>query len=364
VSDVPSRLAELCAAVAPVDEAARTAARERSDGQVKPPGSLGRLEALGAQLAAIAGTCPPPVPRRPALLIAAGDHGVHAQGVTPWPQAITAAMVGAFCAGGAAANALADVVGADVRVLDVGVAADLPDHPRLVSAKVARGTADLTVTDAMTASEVDAAVAAGADAAAALLADGCDLLVLGDMGIANTTASAALIAACTGAPAEVVTGRGTGIDDAMLSHKTEVVATALARATSAGATVAAGASVDAGGTAAATLAALGGLEHAALVGALLTAAGARVPFVLDGVISDAAACVAVAACPAAGGYLVAGHLSVEPGARVALDHLGLAPLVDLDLRLGEGTGALLAVPVVRAAAAALDGMLLLSDLAP
>ncbi|MFP5308674.1 MAG: nicotinate-nucleotide--dimethylbenzimidazole phosphoribosyltransferase [Actinomycetes bacterium] len=358
MSDVPSRLAELCAAVAPVDEAARAAAHERSDGQVKPPGSLGRLEALGAQLAAIAGTSPPPVPGRPALLIAAGDHGVHAQGVTPWPQAITAAMVGAFCAGGAAANALADVVGADVRVLDVGVAADLPDHPRLVSAKVAHGTADLTVADPMSAEEVDAAVAAGADAAAALIDDGCDLLVLGDMGIANTTASAALIAACTGASAEVVTGRGTGIDDEMLAHKTEVVATALVRAGAAGATVAAG------GSAAATLAALGGLEHAALVGALLTAAGARVPVVLDGVISDAAACVAVAACPAAGGYLVAGHLSVEPGARVALDHLGLAPLVDLDLRLGEGTGALLAVPVVRAAGAALDRMLLLADLQP
>jgi nicotinate-nucleotide--dimethylbenzimidazole phosphoribosyltransferase len=341
-------LDELVAAVQPVDESQRTAALERSTGQVKPPGSLGRLEAVGAQLAAIAGATPPPAITEPFLVIAAGDHGVHAQGVTPWPQEITALMVGTFCAGGAAANALARTVGAEVTILDVGVAAELEDHPALRRANVRRGTRDLLIEDASSRDEAVAAVCAGAEAARDLLASGTDLLVLGDMGIANTTASAALIAAFTGSDAEVVTGRGTGIDDATLERKTKIVAGALERT----------GTRDALGT----LASLGGLEHAALVGVCLAGAAARVPVLLDGVITNAAAVVAVALCPELGGYLIAGHRSVEPGARVALAHLCLEPLIDLELRLGEGTGALLAVPIVQAAAAALRDMSLLSDL--
>lgn len=257
-------------------------------------------------------------------------------------------MVQTFCAGGAAANAIAATVGADVTVLDVGVLAELPDHSRLRKANVRRGTRDLAVEDALTSDEVVAAVVAGATLARELIDGGRDLVVLGDMGIANTTASAVLIAAFTGASAAEVTGRGTGIDDDMLARKTEVVAAAAARTAGCGPL--------------AVLAAVGGLEHAALVGAILVAAAARVPVIVDGVISDAAALAAVALRPEVGGYLVAGHRSVEPGASVALRALEAEPLVDLGLRLGEGTGALLAVPIVRAAAATLHDMVLLADL--
>jgi nicotinate-nucleotide--dimethylbenzimidazole phosphoribosyltransferase len=345
---IPDTVLALIDAVLPVDEDHRRCAQERSDGQVKPPGSLGRLETLGAQLAAIAGTTPPPPVYAPALVIAAADHGVHARGVTPWPQEITAAMVGAFCADGAAANAIAGAVGAQVSVLDVGVAGEVTAHPRLRQARVRPGTRDLSVEDAMTPGEAEAAVLAGTTLARELIDDGADLLVLGDMGIANTTASAALIAGLTGSSPATVTGRGTGIDDTTLERKTAVVAEALAR-------VGSRSTFE-------TLAGLGGLEHAALVGVCLAGAAARVPVVLDGVITNAAALVACAMCPSVTGYLIAGHRSVEPGATVALKHLGLEPIVDLDLRLGEGTGGLLAVPVVRAAAAALREMLLLADI--
>lgn len=334
--------------VPPVDEHERRRARQRSDDQVKPPGSLGQLEDLGAQLAAIAGTTPPPAARAPALVIAAADHGVHAQGVTPWPQDVTALMVRALCAQGAAANALARTVGAEVRVLDVGVAGEVEPHPRLRQARVRPGTRDLRVEDAMTLDEVHAAIGVGAELARDLVADGADLLVLGDMGIANTTAAAAVIAAVTGTSAEKVTGRGSGIDDEMLAHKTRIVADALARA---------GRRDPLG-----TLAAVGGLDQAALVGVCLAGAGARVPVVLDGVITNAAAVVACALCPDLRDHLVAGHCSVEPGAATALAHLGLTPVLDVGLRLGEGTGGLLAVPVVRAAAASLRDMFLLRDL--
>lgn len=344
-----SVLADLTAAVPPVDAAAAAAARRRSASQARPPGSLGRLEDVMAQLAAIAGTCPPPAIRRPALLVAAGDHGVHAQGVSPWPQDVTAAMVGALCAGSATASVFAASVDATVAVLDVGVVRQVPPHDLLRSVRVRAGTRDLSVEDAMTSAEVEAAVLAGAEAAHAVVAGGADLLCLGDMGIANTTSSAALVAAFTGVPAALVTGRGTGIGDDVLAGKRRIVAAAVAR--------------SAGRPAVELLAALGGLEHAALVGVVLAGAAARVPVVLDGVITDAAALAAVALCPTARDYLVAGHRSVEPGAHVALQHLGLLPLLDLDLRLGEGTGALLAVPLIRAASAALREVGLLADLA-
>lgn len=344
----PDLLTRLVAAVRPVDERQRHEAQQRSDAQAKPVGSLGRLEPVGAQLAAIAGCTPPPPVEAPALVVAAGDHGVHAQGVTPWPQDVTGLMVRALCTQGAAANALARTVGAGVTVLDVGVATDLGAHPRLRQARVRAGTRDLLVEHAMTLDEMTTAVGAGAELARDVIADGADLLVLGDMGIANTTASAALIAACTGTAPGVVTGRGTGIDDATYERKKKVVAGALRRV---------------GNRAPAeTLAALGGLEHAALVGVCLAGAAARIPILLDGVITDAAAVIAVALCPAARGHLIAGHRSAEPGAAVALEHLGLVPVLDLELRLGEGTGALLAVPVVRAAAAALRDVHQLADL--
>jgi nicotinate-nucleotide--dimethylbenzimidazole phosphoribosyltransferase len=345
-----SALTALLGRIQPVDAAAHADALTRWDGLVKPPGSLGALEALGARLAAIAGASVPPVPRAPAVVVAAGDHGVHAQGVTAWPQAITATMVGVIATGGAAVNQLAEVVGAHVTVLDVGVAGNPIEHPAVRRGRVREGTADLAHEPARAPAEAEAAIHAGATLAADLVTAGHDLLVPGDMGIANTTAAACLIAACTGADADAVTGRGAGADDEVLSRKRAVVADALRRHGAA--------AEDPLGA----LAALGGLEHAALVGVVLAGAAARVPVVLDGVSSLAAALVAAAPAPEVTGYLVAGHRSVEPGAGVALDHLGLEPVLDLGLRLGEGTGGLLAVPIVRAAAAALAGMARLDDL--
>jgi nicotinate-nucleotide--dimethylbenzimidazole phosphoribosyltransferase len=343
----PALLTDLLANIAPVDSQAATAATARHAALATPPGSLGHLEELGARLSAVAGVCPPPAATAPALIIAAGDHGVHAQEVSPWPQAVTAMMVRTFCEDGAAANAFAAAVDAGVNVLDVGLATPVADHPRLHRAHVRAGTRDLSLGPAMTSEECAAAVIAGARLAAERIAAGADLLVTGDMGIANTTAAAALIAAYTGLTPTEVTGRGTGIDDATLGRKIAAVTTAVDR--------------HAGDDAWDTLAGLGGLEHAALVGVVLAGARAGVPVVLDGVNAGAAALAAVALVPVVVDYLIAGHRSHEPGAGAALDHLGLRPLLDLELRLGEGTGALLAVPIVRAAAAALRDVATLDE---
>lgn len=340
----------LVAAVAPTHPHAAAAATERHGQLVKPPGSLGRLEAVGAQLAAIAGTCPPPVPVRAAVVVVAADHGVHDQKVTPWPQQITTVMVEQFCAGTAAVNALAATVGASVNVLDVGCAVEPADHTLLRKRRVRAGTADLSVGDAMSRDDATRAFLTGAGVADELIGDGVDLLVTGDMGIANTTASACLIGAFTGADAAHVTGRGTGIDDDTLAHKQQVVGAALDRHE---------ADPD---DALGTLAAVGGLEHAALAGLICSAAVHRVPIVLDGVVTNAAALAAAALCPRVVGYLIAGHRSPEPAAAIALATLGVVPLLDLELCLGEGTGGLLAVPLVTAAARALAQMTTLAEL--
>lgn len=349
-------LAALVAAVRPVDDAAAEAARRRHARLAKPAGSLGALEELGAQLAGIAGACPPPAVTRPGLVIAAADHGVHAQGVTPWPQQVTAVMVDTFCAGRATATSFARLAGAEVAVLDAGVISPLSNDqsPSLVRAGIRAGTGDITIEPAMTPAQCTAAVVAGARTAASLLDRGADLIIGGDMGIANTTAAAALIAAYTCSPAEVVTGRGSGVDDATYRRKQEVVAKAIARhqAEQAQSTP----------RPLATLASLGGLEHAAITGVLLAGAARQVPVLLDGVNTVAAALAAVALCPPAAGYLIAGHRSAEPGADVALAQLGRQPLLSLGMRLGEGTGALLAVPLVRAAAAALREVATLDEL--
>lgn len=335
---------EVVGEVRSVDADAVAAARARHARLVKPPGSLGRLEELGAQLAGIAGRCPPPTPERPAAVVAAGDHGVLVQGVSAWPAEVTQLMVGQFCAGRAAVSALAQTVGAQVSVLDVGVAAELPRHPRLRDAKVALGTADLSVTPAMTREQAARAILAGAGIAEELVGAGVDLLVPGDMGIGNTTPASCLIAAFTGLPAERVTGPGAGSDNGTVARKAQVVRRALERH--------APDPADPVGV----LAAVGGLEHAALTGLILGAARARVPLVLDGVSTVAAAVAADSLCAATRGYAIAGHRSTEPGASAGLEHLGLEPLIDLGMRLGEATGGLLSVPLVRAAAAALSGM--------
>jgi nicotinate-nucleotide--dimethylbenzimidazole phosphoribosyltransferase len=331
-------------AVAPGDADATSAARQRQERLTKPRRSLGALEDISVRLAGIYGQCPPPMPEPAAVAVFAGDHGVHAQGVSPWPQEVTAQMTANFLEGGAAVNAIARQAGAGVTIVDVGVAADLPAAEGLLSRKVRRGTRDLSVEAAMTGTETRQALEVGIEVARDLVAAGNRCLLAGDMGIANTTASAALVAAFTHSPPADVTGRGTGIDDTAYRRKVDAVSAALAHRPP---------DPD---DPLATLASLGGLEHAAITGFLLGAAAARVPVVLDGVTVGAAALVAAALTPAAVDYCVAGHRSVEPGHQVALSALGLRPLVDLDLRLGEGSGAVLALPLVQAAVRVLREM--------
>jgi nicotinate-nucleotide--dimethylbenzimidazole phosphoribosyltransferase len=348
---VGDRLRELAAEVSPLDRDAAEAARMRHLALAKPPGSLGRLEELGSRLAGMAGECPPPVPENPAVVVCAGDHGVLERGVSPWPQAVTAAMVKNFCEGGAAVNAIARTVGARVSVLDVGVAGELEGYPLLRTAKVRRGTGDLSRGPAMSRDEAARAVMAGAGMAEELIeSGGVDLLVTGDMGIGNTTPATCLVSAFTGRPPEETTGRGTGIDDETLKLKVDVIEEAL------------GLHAPDPGAPLEVLAAVGGLEHAAIVGVILTGAIYGVPVILDGVVSNSAALVAGALSPHSAGYLIAGHSSAEPGARIALDFLKLEPLLDLEMRLGEGTGGLLAVPLVQASARTLAEMATLEEL--
>jgi nicotinate-nucleotide--dimethylbenzimidazole phosphoribosyltransferase len=347
-----ARITQLVAEIGPADEAAAAEARALHDQLAKPQGSLGRIEELGVQLAGIAGTCPPPAVEHAVAIVCAGDHGVLARGVSPWPQEITAMMVHTFCTGRAAINVLAQTVGADVTVLDVGVAGALEPHPALREAKVVAGTADLSREPAMTREQAARAVLAGVEALDELRSNGLDVAIGGDMGIGNTTPSACLVAVFTGRSAREVTGRGTGIDDATLELKIDVVETALALHRPDPA--------DPLGV----LAQVGGAEHAALCGIYLAAAAARLPIILDGVTANAAALVASAFTLHVRDYLVAGHRSVEPSATIALEALGRRPLLDLELRLGEGTGAMLALPLVRAAADILREMARLSDIAP
>ncbi|MEV4568998.1 nicotinate-nucleotide--dimethylbenzimidazole phosphoribosyltransferase [Nonomuraea sp. NPDC049419] len=335
-------LAETLAAIRPADPGALADARAHQDRLTKPRGSLGALEEVSIRLAGAAGVSPPPMPEPAALAIFAADHGVHARGVSPWPQEVTVQMVANFLAGGAVANAFAAQAGASVTVVDVGVAADLPDAPGLIKRKVAYGTADLSAGPAMTVDQAVRGLEAGIQTARDLVDSGARCLITGDMGIANTTASAALVSAFTGRDPAEVTGRGTGIDDETYELKVGIVRQAMR--SHALADVASSPS-----EALRALAAVGGFEHAAIAGFILAGAAARVPVILDGVISGAAALVAAALDPAVTDHCVAGHRSAEPGHGAALDHLGLRPIMDLELRLGEGTGGLLAHPTVCAA---------------
>lgn len=338
-----SRLQEVLTSVVPPDPEVMAEAWRRQAQLTKPAGALGVLEEASVLLAGVQRTCPPRPLRRPAVAVFAGDHGVHAQGVSPWPQEVTSAMVANFRAGGAAVNVLARQAGADVFVVDMGVAADLDPGPDLFDHKVRRGTSDLATGPAMSRGEAVAGVLAGVEVAEDLVGRGYDVLLTGDMGIANTTPSAALVAAFTGVDPAIATGRGTGVDDPTLARKVAVVAGALAaRPVTADPLQ--------------TLASLGGFEHAGIAGFVLGAATHGVPVILDGVIAGAAALVVQALAPDAVRSCFAGHRSSEPGHTVALERLGLRPLVDLDLRLGEGTGAVLAFPLVEAAGATLREM--------
>ncbi|MFH9853392.1 nicotinate-nucleotide--dimethylbenzimidazole phosphoribosyltransferase [Streptomyces althioticus] len=334
-------LAETVAQIRPLDAKALGEAWERQKRMTKPAGALGMLEIISAQLSGLSRQCPPPIPEPAAVAIFAGDHGVHAQGVTPWPQEVTAQMVANFLGGGAVCNAFAAQVGAEVCVVDVGVSSDLPATPGLLPRKIRAGTSDMTAGPAMTREEAKQAIEVGIETARDLVAAGNKALLTGEMGIANTTASAALISVYTGADPAEVTGRGTGINDETLARKTDVVRRAL--------DLHQPDPSDPLGV----LAAVGGFEHAAMVGLLLGGASLRTPVILDGVSAGAAALVARAIAPEVLAACIAGHRSAEPGHVAALNKLGLRPLVDLDLRLGEGTGALLALPLVQSTARAM-----------
>ncbi|WP_017627712.1 nicotinate-nucleotide--dimethylbenzimidazole phosphoribosyltransferase [Nocardiopsis chromatogenes] len=344
-----SLLDETIATIRPLDTRAVAEAEDRQRRMTKPQGALGVLEEVSVRLSGLAGECPPPMPEPAAVAIFAGDHGVHAQGVTAWPQEVTAQMVHNFLDGGAVANAFAAQAGAEVTVVDVGVVGDLPTVPGLLPRKVARGTADMTRAPAMTRVQAEYAIEAGIEVARDLATAGNRCLLTGDMGIANTTASAALVAAFTGADPAEVTGRGTGIDEAMHERKVTTVKRALELHR-----------VDPSDPVG-VLAAVGGLEHAALAGFILGAAALRVPVLLDGVIAGAASLAATALAPDAAGACFAGHRSAEPGHAAVLEHTGLRPLVDLDLRLGEGSGALLALPLLQASVRALRDVATFED---
>jgi nicotinate-nucleotide--dimethylbenzimidazole phosphoribosyltransferase len=334
---------------AAVDQVARRAAVARQLTLTKPTGALGRLEEASVWMAGVQGSCPPRPFMRPALVILAGDHGVaRTSGTSAYPSEVTAQMVANFLSGGAAANVLARQVGASVRVVDVSVDADphyLDDiDPSVVDRRVRRGSGSIDREDAMTAEELTRAVGLGRALADEAADSGADVLIAGDMGIGNTTAAAALIGLLTASSPEEVTGRGTGIDDPTLERKTAAVRAAIDRAAS---------SAD---DPLEAVRRSSGPDIAAMTGFLLQASARGVPVVLDGVVSCAAALAARGVEPAASDWWIAGHRSTEPAATLALSALGLTPLLTLDLRLGEGTGALLALPLLDAAASTLSEM--------
>ena len=337
----------LIQSIPPLDHAAVNRAQERQAQLTKPAGALGDLETLGVRLAGVFGT-ERPDPRGVAVLVAAGDHGVARAGVSAYPPEVTPAMVANFLAdtphgsGGAAVNAIARSVGARVYVMDAGVNADLPDHPALVRAAVRRGSRDLSVEPAMTVKEVEGLILAGAALARQATLDGADILVPGELGIGNTTAAAAITARLLNLDPATVTGRGTGVDDAGLARKVEVIRTALARTPSTDPLT--------------VLAEFGGYEIAAMLGMMLQAAALRRAVILDGFVEGSAALIGVSLAPHLGDYLFPAGVCAETGHAAQLEHLNLRPMFALNLRLGEGTGGVLAAPLLLAAAATLREM--------
>ncbi len=338
-----SHLRSLIDSISPADPAVIKRARIRQARLTKPPGSLGRLEEISVRLAGISGSTRPAVTGK-ALVIAAGDHGVVAQGVTAYPQEITGQMVLNFLNGGAAVTAMARSLDVKVTVVDAGVKSELPGHNDLISLRIGPGTADISTGPAMSVDQAERSVLEGARIGAKVAGNGSSLVATGDMGIGNTTPSSAITAAITGMPPEVTTGRGTGRNSDELKHKTEVVARALA------------VNEPDGDDPLDVLSKVGGFEIGVLTGVMLGAASRDNAVVIDGFISGAAALIATGLCPAVSDYLFAGHRSAEAGHSIVLDHLGLEPILNLDMRLGEGTGAVLAMSIVAAAAACLAEM--------
>lgn len=328
-------------------------AHERLAGLATPPGALGRIGAVGAWLAAVQGEVPPRPLTDVRLVVFAGDHGVAAHGVSAYPAAVTEAMVRTIVAGRAGVSALAREHGVAVTVLDISVDADLADLPAEVTArKVRRGSGAIHLTDALTRDEAERSLALGAAVAGELVEDGAQLLMTGDLGIGNTTPAAAMLAATLGLPADEVTGRGTGIDDDGWTRKRDVIAQALARVE--------GRTADP----VEVLTSLGSADLAAATGFLVEASRRGTPVVLDGLMSLACAVVAEALAPGASAWWVAGHRSTEPAQTHALKSLGLEPLLDLGMRLGEGSGAVAALPVLRSGIAVLRDVALLSEILP
>ena len=330
-------------AISPLDEEAMAAARARQGQLTKPAGALGRLEALSIQVAGIAGRLDPPLAQR-AVIVAAGDHGVVAEGVSAYPSAVTPQMVLNILNNGAAINVLTRQAGARVVVLDTGVAADLPTHPNLVNNKIAPGTANFAQGPAMTRAQAIRAIEAGIAAVAREQARGLHMVGTGEMGIGNTTPSSAICTVFTGAKVAAVTGRGTGINEAEIQHKIDVILRGLA------------VNCPDPTDPLDVLAKVGGFEIGAIAGIILGAAARRIPVLVDGFISTAGALIAAALAPLSRDYMIAAHRSVEPGHRIMQEYLGLEPIFYLDLRLGEGTGAALAMPVVASAVATLNEM--------
>lgn len=310
-------------------------AHSRQDILTKPRGSLGRLEELSIQVAGITGQSRPRIEDK-VIITMVGDHGVTAEGVSAYPTEVTAQMVYNFLRGGAAINVLARQVGARVVVVDIGVAQELEPHPELVSWKVALGTGNMAHGPAMSHEEAIRAVEVGVEVVERELTRGVDIMGTGDMGIGNTTPSSAIVAALTGAPVVHVTGRGTGIGDEQLRRKVEVIEQALM------------VNRPDPDDPLDVLAKVGGFEIGGIAGVILGAAAHHIPVVIDGFISGAGALIAVGLAPQVGDYLIAAHRSVEVGHRLVLERLGLAPLFDLNLRLGEGTGAALGICLVEA----------------
>jgi nicotinate-nucleotide--dimethylbenzimidazole phosphoribosyltransferase len=336
-------LNETIKSIGTLDENSMAAAKARQETLTKPPGSLGRLEDISIRVAGIQGKARPQIERK-AIITMAADHGVVAEKIGNWPQEVTAQMVANFLRGGAGINVLARQAGARVVFVDMGVAGDLPPHPQLIVRKIGHGTKNMCLGPAMTPEQAVRSIKTGIEIVNNEVDKGLDIVGTGDMGIGNTTASSAVLAAMTGQAPARVTGRGTGLSDEQLTHKVDVVRRALAaNRTDPSAPLE-------------VLAKVGGFEIGGLAGVMLGAAARRVPVVVDGFISGAAAVIAAALVPRLKDYLIAAHASAEAGHPLMLKHLGLRPLLDLEMRLGEGTGAALGIIIVEAAIRTLNEM--------
>ncbi|UCB49350.1 MAG: nicotinate-nucleotide--dimethylbenzimidazole phosphoribosyltransferase [Deltaproteobacteria bacterium] len=335
------KLTEIISSIEGVNQAFIEKARERTSQLVMPSRALGELHSIGERLCGINRTLSPSVKKK-AFLVMAGDHGITASGVSAYPQDVTAEMVKTFLRGGAGINVLSRQLGASVLVMDVGIISEIPpqdsEEGRLIVSKVAKGTRDFTKGPAMTRGEAGSAILKGFEAAKGLFDRGVDLLGTGDMGIGNTSPSSAIGAVITGQPVEKMTGRGAGVDDEGLRRKAEMIKRGIE------------VNDPKPDDPLDVLAKVGGFEIGAIAGAILAGAFSKTPVVIDGFISGAGALIAHGLCPSVTDYLFAGHLSEEQGHKIMLDHMGLAPILDLGMRLGEGTGAALAMHIIEAAA--------------